>query len=80
MRPPASSPFGSVAFQAFGELSSLDASKAYLLKYPLIACDEAVHFYVTYALNLAMEERTALVEKAKDLKETLKSLVGNFCS
>lgn len=49
--------------KAFGELSSLDASKAYLLKYPLIACDEAVHFYVTYALNLAMEERTALVEK-----------------
>merc|ERR1712018_781731 len=49
--------------KAFGWLSKMDDSKAFMLERPHLACEETANYLVIQCLNLEMEEKHSLMEQ-----------------
>merc|ERR1712243_189263 len=49
--------------KAFGWLSKMDDSKAFMLERPHLACEETANYLVIQCLNLEMEEKHAAMEQ-----------------
>merc|ERR1712113_1329004 len=49
--------------KAFGWLSKMDDSKAFMLEKPHLACDETANYLVIQCLNLEMEEKHGAMEQ-----------------